>query len=142
METIYFDIEEPKKIKEPRKPKEPKIKIQKYCKQCGGMILEDRFRNFCGGKCRMKYYNKLRVKQNLQRQRISRDKIASVPDEKKTKCLVCGNWYTQVGAHVHQRHGLAARLYRKKYGIVIKRNRKKSGKIVDRTTLTPPAGAL
>jgi hypothetical protein len=116
-----------------------KIEMLGNCKVCGNVIREARFRTYCSPKCRRKSYNEKRYVYNLKWQREKREKMASVPAEGKTKCWICGNWYGQVGSHVHQRHGIRAREYREKYGIEVKkRNRKK----VDGPDLTPPADRI
>jgi hypothetical protein len=57
----------------------------------------------------------------LKWQREKRAKIASVPDPNKCQCLICGNWYVQVGSHVNQVHGITARAYREQFHLEVKR---------------------
>ena len=116
-----------------------KIELRDYCKECGAIILDARYRTFCGDACRAKFYNKKDAEKNAEWRRAHADKLASAPAPGKTKCWICGNWYDQVGSHVHQRHGMAAKAYREKYGIAVpKRNRKK----VEKQDLTPPADSV
>ncbi len=42
-------------------------------------------------------------------------------DKEKIQCLICGEWFRQVGSHVVQRHGMTAREYRAKYGLDVKK---------------------
>lgn len=55
-------------------------------------------------------------------QRKKRDKIAKKPDKLKVQCLICKQWYVQVGSHVVQRHGYrSARQYREDFNLEVKR---------------------
>jgi len=39
----------------------------------------------------------------------------------KIQCLICGNWYRQVGSHIVQRHDMTARQYREKFHLEVKK---------------------
>jgi len=55
-------------------------------------------------------------------QKAKRDEIANTPDPKhKCQCLICGQWYVQVGMHVRQVHHMTAREYREKFNLEVKR---------------------
>ena len=98
-----------------------KIEIRADCKVCGGEIVHNRFRTFCGAKCRNRFNNQKHAKYGLEWQRARRAKIASVPSEDKCQCLVCGKWYVQICTHAYQVHGLLGREYREKFDLEVKR---------------------
>jgi len=39
----------------------------------------------------------------------------------KIQCMICGQWFTQVGSHVVQKHNMTARQYRIKFGFDVKK---------------------
>jgi predicted transcriptional regulator len=65
--------------------------------------------------------NKKRQKYIKEYQRQKRDEIASIPDNNKVKCLICGKYYVQVGSHIVQSHGITAREYREQFKLEVKK---------------------
>lgn len=63
-----------------------------------------------------------RQQYSKQWQKNKRDAIAKIPDPKKVKCLVCNQYYVQLGSHVVQAHGYnSAREYREEYNLEVKK---------------------
>ena len=90
------------------------------CLVCGAE-LPKRFRRFCSTSCRQKETNRRYRAYQKEWQRKRREKIASVPEQGKLQCKICGGWYVQIGSHVSQVHGMTAREYREKYGYPVKK---------------------
>jgi predicted transcriptional regulator len=65
--------------------------------------------------------NEKRQKYIKEYQRRKRDEIASIPDNEKVKCLICGRYYVQVGSHIVQIHKITAREYREQFKLEVKR---------------------
>jgi len=57
------------------------------------------------------------------KERVRRDyyKRHGGESENKMQCLLCGLWFTKVGAHIVQRHGMTAREYREDMNLEVKR---------------------
>ena len=113
-----------------------RVELRDNCKICGKPLPNARFRTFCSAKCRNKA-NNLKQKEsgyNVNWQRAKRDKVASVPSDRKCQCLICGKWYVQVGSHVVNVHHITAREYREQFELEVKRGtvpewyREKKGK--------------
>lgn len=97
------------------------VEIRGTCKICGEQITKARFRTYCSTKCRVKFNNCSHSKQNVDRQRERRDKIASIEDPNKCQCLICGKWYVQLCTHAYQIHGVSGREYRQMFMLEVKK---------------------
>lgn len=76
-----------------------KIEIRSDCAICGGS-LPPRFRTYCSTACRNKRNNQKNYKYQRQWGLAKRGEY----QEYKLQCLLCGQWYIQVGQHVIQTH--------------------------------------
>lgn len=105
------------------KDKNWKVEIRTTCKICGKPLPNARYRTYCSAECRNKRNNAKQKEAgyNTKYQKTRRDKIASVPDDRKCQCLICGKWYVQVGTHVRQVHGMSAREYREYFNLEVKK---------------------
>jgi len=100
-----------------------KVEWRKTCKVCGEPITQNRFRTFCSDKCRNKFYQKKYQTYRSEWQRAKYDRNASVKDDKKLKCPICGRYYVQLCSHVLQRHGMTAREFKVAFGYDVKKGR-------------------
>lgn len=87
---------------------------------CGNLIPKGN-RKYCSVACRNKRNNQKYAARSAELQRRRRDKIASVPSDKKKRCAICGKYYVQVGTHVVQAHGITAREYREQFNLPLKK---------------------
>jgi len=99
------------------------VELRDTCKVCGNPLPNSRYRTYCSEKCRNRRNNQ---KQSLSGyatayQKKIRDKIASIPDPEKCRCLVCGKFYVQVCSHTVQAHGMTGREYREYFKLEVKR---------------------
>jgi len=110
-------------MKKTRYRKTFKVEMRTTCKMCGKELPNAKFRTFCSKECRNRSYNIKQAESGYSTDwaKAKRDKIASVPDENKCQCLICGKWYVQVGSHVRQVHGMTAREYREYFDLEVKR---------------------
>lgn len=92
-----------------------KVELLKNCKICGNPIPKG-FRTYCSKNCRNKRNYQKFHQSSLEWARKNRGKF----EEGKRKCLICGNWYVQVGSHVKQTHGETAREYKKEFDLPVK----------------------
>jgi len=60
-------------------------------------------------------------KENKIYQRNKRQEKLISSGKPLIQCLICKEWFRQVGSHIVQRHNMTAREYRKKYGFNIKK---------------------
>jgi predicted nucleic acid-binding Zn ribbon protein len=97
-----------------------KVRIRKTCLVCPNPVPKG-FRTFCSKKCRTKDINNRHYKSQVEWTRRKLDRIASIPDSRKVKCLICGRYYEQVGTHIVQRHKITARKYRELENLPVKR---------------------
>lgn len=70
---------------------------------------------FCSTTCRNKTYQK----RMSAWQRARYDQLASIKDDDKIQCKICGRWYVQVGGHIAQRHDMTAREYREYFNMEV-----------------------
>jgi len=98
---------------------------QKKCKICGESFSLPKYNawraKYCSPKCRNKAYNKKNYAYQIKRNRAIKDAIAKKPAKNKIQCLICGQWYRQVGSHIAQRHKMTSREYRKQFGFDVKK---------------------
>lgn len=92
------------------------------CAECGQEFIKPKRQGgnnqrFCSKKCRYKAIN--RRHQDYQK-RWSRHKRGEYSAD-KVQCLICGNWYVQVGSHTYQIHKLTGREYRELMDLQVKR---------------------
>jgi len=64
---------------------------------------------------------KERRQDNIKRCRERYRKLHLDNDKEKIQCVICGEWFRKVGAHITQKHGMTAREYREKYGFDVKK---------------------
>ena len=94
-----------------------KIEIRKTCKICHQPIMTKRFRTYCSTKCRQKrnYKKYYEISKNW----ATKKRGEYAPNKKK--CIICGNWYTQVGSHIFAKHHITAREYRETFNLPVKK---------------------
>ena len=97
-----------------------KVEIRKTCKVCNKKLTK-RQRTFCGKKCRTKFYNIKYKDQHADLQRARAKKKRHEDPRPKIQCLICGEWFRQVGTHIVQAHKITAREYRKQFGFDVKK---------------------
>lgn len=102
------------------------IAITDDCQVCGAPIdrsKNKRIRSYCSTACREKRNRRRTIESGWSReyQRKRSEAIAAHPAPGKKRCIICGRWYTKVGAHVYNRHHILAKEYRKLYNLPLKR---------------------
>jgi len=100
------------------------IATRRTCIVCSTPLInhgDKRQRVYCSKSCCTKAQNLKRADKSAKYQRQRRAIKARIPDENKKKCAICGLWFTQVGTHIVQIHGMTAREYREQFDLPIKK---------------------
>jgi hypothetical protein len=99
-----------------------KIEIRKDCKLCHKKITANRSRTYCSQHCRRLFHSRKNQQRSIDWHRTNNDKLATIKDLNKVKCLICGRYYVQIGTHVVQRHKFnTCREYREEFDLEVKR---------------------
>lgn len=93
-----------------------KVKILTVC-EIHNKPIPKGFRTYCSKQCRTLALSRRHYKQSQAWQSRKRGEY----QEGKIQCLLCPNWYVQIGSHVQYAHKLLAKEYKEFFDLPLKR---------------------